>query len=114
VQHVLAGDVAAVAGAPAGAGAARPTGASHQPERAGRLLWGPLSGLTVARFAAGIVGSILLPLFLLVLAGQDEPDVGGAAIVAAVALGLTVFSELAGRQIFFRAQTAPRMPGMPQ
>jgi hypothetical protein len=27
---------------------------------------------------------------------------------------MVIVSELAGRQLFFRAQTAPRMPGVPR
>jgi DMSO reductase anchor subunit len=82
--------------------------------RAGRLLRGSLAGPATARFCAGAIGGIVLPAFLVVLSAQDEPDVRGSAIVSAIALALVVFSELAGRQIFFRAQTAPRMPGVPQ
>jgi Fe-S-cluster-containing dehydrogenase component/DMSO reductase anchor subunit len=82
--------------------------------RAGRLLRGSLSGLAVARFYGGIVGGIVLPLFLVVLASQDAPSVAGATGVAVTSLALVIGAELAGRQLFFRAQTSPRMPGVPR
>jgi hypothetical protein len=91
-------------------------GGSRDPylARAGRLLRGSLAGLAVARFYGGIVGGIVLPLFLLVLASQDAPSVAGARAVAVVSVVLVIGAELAGRQLFFRAQTSARMPGVPR
>jgi DMSO reductase anchor subunit len=82
--------------------------------RSARLLRGPLSHLAVARFYGGVVGGVVLPLFLVVLSAQGVASTAGVGVVAVVALGIAVGGELAGRQLFFRAQVAPRMPGVPR
>ena len=66
------------------------------------------------RFNGGGIGGVVLPVFLVVQSAQRTPDVTGSAVVSVVALALVVFAELSGRQIFFKAQTAPRMPGVPK
>lgn len=62
-------------------------------ERARLMLWKRLRSTTVARFGLAIAGAGLL------LIGQQLPG-----------LGLIVLGELAGRALFFRAVTAPKMP----
>jgi DMSO reductase anchor subunit len=67
---------------------------------------GDLLGVTVARFAAGAIGGVLLP--ALVVYGHAE----GRAIAVAIFV-LTLIGELCERWLFFTAATAPKMPGGP-
>jgi hypothetical protein len=64
-------------------------------KRTAILMCGDLSHLTVARFACGLAGGLLLP-------------VAGVA----AALPLCVAGEWLERHLFFAATTAPRMPGV--
>ncbi|MDY7106947.1 MAG: DmsC/YnfH family molybdoenzyme membrane anchor subunit [Actinomycetota bacterium] len=82
--------------------------------RAARLLRGPLAGVTMVRFHAALVGGIALPLLLVAVSADEVPSIGAARVAATLALVLVVVAELAGRELFFRAQTAPRMPGTPR
>jgi hypothetical protein len=66
------------------------------------------------RFHAALVGGVALPLFLAAVSADPEPSVGATRVAAGASLLLVVIAELAGRELFFRAQTAPRMPGMPR
>ena len=75
-------------------------------KRAAILMRGDLGGVTVARFAAGAVGGVLLP--ALVAAGRAS----GRAVVVLIFV-LSLAGELAERWLFFTAATAPRMPGGP-
>ncbi len=81
------------------------------PKRAARLLAGPLSGSTFARFGCGLLGGIVMPLFLWNgLAAEESRGlfllISGGMIFAACLAG-----ELLERYQFFAACAAPRMPG---
>jgi formate dehydrogenase iron-sulfur subunit len=76
-------------------------------KRIATLMTGELRAAMVLRFALGVTGGVLLPWLLLGGAFARE----SAAFVAAVALGLTLVSELFERYLFFRAAPASRMPG---
>jgi hypothetical protein len=72
-----------------------------------------LSSVTLARFAAGLLGGILMPAFLL----EHMPDAeSGAGFVQFVVTTGMLFiaclvGELLERYLFFAACAAPRMPG---
>jgi formate dehydrogenase iron-sulfur subunit len=72
--------------------------------RTARLLVGPLAGSSSARFALGSAGGIVLPLVLIALHGPR-------VLLCALTLLLVVSGELVERYQFFRAVSAPRMPG---
>lgn len=72
--------------------------------RTARLLVGPLARSTSARFASGFVGGIALPLVLITLDGRS-------VLLCALILLLVASGELVERYQFFRAISAPRMPG---
>jgi DMSO reductase anchor subunit len=77
--------------------------------RSALLMTGPLANTTLARFAAGLFGGVVLPLLLV------TPDViaaPGMTIAAATAALLACLAgELAERYLFFAATVAPKMPG---
>jgi DMSO reductase anchor subunit len=75
-------------------------------KRAAILMKGDLAGVTVARFACGVVGGVVLPAF--VALGHAD----GHGIAFAV-FALTLGGELCERWLFFTAATAPKMPGGP-
>jgi hypothetical protein len=107
-------------------------------KRSARLMIGPLSNLTLARFACGLLAA-LMPLFLLdlssPLAGGEErqvetaappgaltairqaeqDDYQAASVLEAVSIAILFAACLAGelleRYLFFAACAAPRMPG---
>jgi formate dehydrogenase iron-sulfur subunit len=72
--------------------------------RTARLLVGPLAGSTSARFAFGIAGGVLMPLVLIAIHGRH-------VVLCALTLLLVTCGELVERYQFFRAVSAPRMPG---
>jgi formate dehydrogenase iron-sulfur subunit len=76
--------------------------------RTARLLADVLYPITAARFAVGWVGGVAIPLLVLV-SGPAAGRVAGGAIV--VSFGFVLLGELLERHLFFRAATAPRMPG---
>jgi len=77
-------------------------------KRSAKLTLGPLSNATLARFACGFLGGIVMPLFLLA-----DPDRGDVTVLVIVALLFTacLAGELLERFLFFAAVSAPRMPG---
>ena len=75
-------------------------------KRTAILMRGDLGRVTLARFAAGAIGGVLLP--ALVATGH-----AGGRGVAVVIFVLTLGGELAERWLFFTAASAPRMPGGP-
>jgi hypothetical protein len=81
-------------------------------QRSARLLIGDLSRVTLARFALGALGGVLMPLFLL---AQSAAKAGAAGAEFIAATGLLFVACLAGelleRYLFFAACAAPRMPG---
>ena len=82
-------------------------------KRTAMLLCGALRGTTIARVGAGVVGGIGIPLIVAALAGRRDatPPVLGCAFLAGLALALVLAGELLERYQFFRAVSAPRMPG---
>jgi formate dehydrogenase iron-sulfur subunit len=88
--------------------------------RSARLMAGPLSNVTLARFAAGLLGGIVMPLFLLADVGWAVPTGGAQMVGTAHPTMLVIVSmlfvaclagELLERYLFFAAVSSPRMPG---
>jgi formate dehydrogenase iron-sulfur subunit len=79
-------------------------------KRSARLMAGPLSNVTLARFATGLLGGVVMPAFLL---GQPEAAAGSAihTIVVAMLFAACVAGELLERYLFFGAVSSARMPG---
>lgn len=80
-------------------------------KRSARLLTGPLSSATFARFACGTLGGIVMPLLL-----WDHLREGTAhGVFMTVAVAMLMIACLAGETIeryqFFAACASPRMPG---
>jgi len=87
----------------------------HTPmKRTAILMSNALVGVTLRRFAFGILGGIVLPSALL-LANAADPSGGfsPAFIVTSVALMflMTLLGELHERYLFFTAVVSPKMPG---
>ena len=80
--------------------------------RSAMLHTGELSRVTLARFALGILGGVLMPLFILNKTAEGE-NVAGAEFVGAAGLLFVacLAGELLERYLFFTACAAPRMPG---
>ncbi len=91
-------------------------GGSRDPRlaRSGWLLREALARTSVVRFACTAVGGVLLPLLVLSIASAPAPDLGVIRVLTGTAVISVVVGELAGRQLFFRAMVAPRMPGIPR
>jgi DMSO reductase anchor subunit len=80
-------------------------------KRTAFLLAGPLSNSTLARFACGLLGGIVMPLFLL---GEltTGTEFGPSLVISAILLLVACLAgELLERYQFFAACAAPRMPG---
>ena len=75
---------------------------------------GALSNVTMARFAAGLLGGLAMP-GLLLLSRVPAPPGQGQDLVFVVLVGLLFAACLAGelleRYLFFAAVASPRMPG---
>jgi hypothetical protein len=81
-------------------------------KRSAVLLTHELSSVTLARFALGLLGGVLMPLFLL----KQLPTLSSANLVQFTATTGLLFAacvagELLERYLFFTACAAPRMPG---
>jgi formate dehydrogenase iron-sulfur subunit len=79
--------------------------------RSAMLQAGDLSRVTLARFALGLLGGVMMPLFLL-----KQAAAGNIASVEFFAATILLFvaclaGELLERYLFFTACAAPRMPG---
>jgi formate dehydrogenase iron-sulfur subunit len=72
--------------------------------RTARLLVGALARTTLARFACGLLGGVFLPLLM-------TTSHRSSVILCALMLVLVTVGELLERYQFFRAVSAPRMPG---
>ena len=83
-------------------------------KRSARLIVGPLSNITLARFACGLLGGVMMPLFLLDMTAAGAQQTG-TSVLEAVAIATLFIACLAGelldRYLFFAASSAPRMPG---
>jgi formate dehydrogenase iron-sulfur subunit len=77
-------------------------------KRSARLMIGPLSHFTMARWSAGLLGGLVMPLLLLHNMTHQRTALAPivALLVAACLLG-----ELLERYLFFASAAAPRMPG---
>ena len=76
-------------------------------KRSAILLSGELRPVTVLRFVAGLVGTVVLPLFLVF----GAPHAGTLLVLSIIALGFAVVAELAERYLFFTAVVRHKMPG---
>ena len=83
-------------------------------KRTAWLMTGALSNVTMARFAAGLLGGLAMP-GLLLLSRVPAPPGQGQDLVFAVLVGMLFVACLAGelleRYLFFAAVASPRMPG---
>jgi hypothetical protein len=80
--------------------------------RTAKILLGPLKTWTAARAVAGAAGGVVLPLIVALLGGRAAAALG--PFIAALALlgwALVLAGEFLERELFFRAASAPRMPG---
>ena len=84
-------------------------------KRSAALLIGRLSNATLARFATGLLGGVVVPMFLLdPLTGNADPEtVVNTATVVMVAMifAACLIGEILERFQFFAAVSAARMPG---
>ena len=80
--------------------------------RSARLMLGPLANFTLARFALGLLGGVVMPLFLWnqLVNSSETVDVREAVLVGMLFTACLV-GELLERYLFFAACSAPRMPG---
>ena len=81
-------------------------------KRSARLAAGQLSNFTFARFACGLLGGIVMPLFLL----GRESSAGDPVLVIVVSMLFVacLVGELLERYLFFAAVAPSGMPGGPQ
>ena len=83
-------------------------------KRTAWLMTGALSNVTMARFAAGLLGGLAMPGLLLLSRVPASPG-QGPDLVFAVLVGMLFAACLAGelleRYLFFAAVASPRMPG---
>ncbi|MCA9054088.1 MAG: dimethyl sulfoxide reductase anchor subunit [Planctomycetaceae bacterium] len=84
--------------------------------RSAKLLVGPLSSISMARFAAGVLGGVILPLLLLTSLAAGTREQGELPVTIAVSMSFLacLVGELLERYLFFAAVAAPRMPGGPR
>jgi len=82
-------------------------------KRSARLMAGELSNATFARFACGLLGGIVMPLFLLGRTSHASPPGGDPVtmIVVAMLFLASLVGEFLERYLFFAAATSPGMPG---
>jgi formate dehydrogenase iron-sulfur subunit len=78
-------------------------------KRTAMLLRGQLAKEFVARLTAGALGGILLPLLL--LGSMTQLGSTGHLVFLGFSFGLLLAAELLERMLFFRALSAPKMPG---
>ncbi|MEQ8789596.1 MAG: DmsC/YnfH family molybdoenzyme membrane anchor subunit [Pirellulaceae bacterium] len=84
-------------------------------KRSALLMSRQLSSITLARFAAGLLGGVVMPAFVLqrLASAETSQPLALTPLLIAVAV-LVLFSligELLERYLFFAALAAPRMPG---
>lgn len=80
-------------------------------KRSALLMSGELSNVTLARFACGILGGIMMPAFLLNHQGQPLQQLIMMIIVSIMFIACLA-GELLERYLYFSAVAAPRMPGV--
>ncbi|MBX3444834.1 MAG: dimethyl sulfoxide reductase anchor subunit [Planctomyces sp.] len=79
-------------------------------KRSAMLMLGPLSNVTLARFAAGVLGGVMMPLLLL-SSQADAFARSSVLILVGMQFAACLVGELLERYLFFAAASAPRMPG---
>ena len=80
-------------------------------KRSARLLVGLLSSSTLARIACGLLGGIVMPLFLWNEMAADESRAPFVVISVGMLFVACLVGELLERYQFFAACAVPRMPG---
>src|SRR5262249_43226011 len=82
-------------------------------KRSALLMTRSLSNFTLARFAAGALGGLVMPGFLL-MSLTVKPSVGSLqqfVIITGILFLACLLGEILERSLFFTACAAPRMPG---
>jgi Fe-S-cluster-containing dehydrogenase component/DMSO reductase anchor subunit len=77
-------------------------------KRSAQLHVGPLAEVTMARFATGLLGGIVLPLLAW---QQSSSDAFARTVIVIAACVALLAGELLERYLFFAGAAAPRMPG---
>ena len=84
-------------------------------KRTAWLMTGALSNVTIARFAAGLLGGLAMPGLLLLSRVPAPPGAGPGSRLRGARGGMLFVACLAGelleRYLFFAAVASPRMPG---
>ncbi len=83
-------------------------------KRSALLLIGPLASTSFFRVATGVLGGIVMPMFLLAREHNTFTKDMPAMIMVCLAFLGCLAGELAERYQFFAAVSAPRMPGGPR
>jgi Fe-S-cluster-containing dehydrogenase component/DMSO reductase anchor subunit len=90
------------------------TRASTSLKRTALLMTGALSHVTLARFAAGVLGGLVMPGLLLLTRATTHPGQGEdlvLALLVAMLFAACLAGELLERYLFFAAVASPKMPG---
>jgi Fe-S-cluster-containing dehydrogenase component/DMSO reductase anchor subunit len=82
-------------------------------KRSALLMTRELSNITLARFAAGILGGLVMPGFLLVslASAANAVNLPQFVVITSMLFVACLVGELLERVLFFTACAAPRMPG---
>lgn len=80
-------------------------------KRSALLMSRQLSNVTLARFACGLLGGVLMPCFLLNQQMHSQHNLK-LFIAVSILFIACLFGELLERYLFFSAVAAPRMPGI--
>jgi DMSO reductase anchor subunit len=82
-------------------------------KRSALLMINELSNYTLARFAAGILGGLVMPGLLLasLTSAEGSGNVPKFAVITSMLFAACLIGEMLERALFFTACAAPRMPG---
>lgn len=80
-------------------------------KRSALLMTGSLASITIARFACGVLGGLVMPALLLRVTSETQQDPVFLVIVASMLFLACLAGELLERYLFFAAVASPRMPG---
>src|SRR5262249_42538970 len=82
-------------------------------KRSALLMTGELSSATLARFAVGLLGGLVMPGFLLLSlkTTSGNPNLPQFVVVTSMLFIACLAGELLERALFFTACAAPKMPG---
>jgi formate dehydrogenase iron-sulfur subunit len=80
-------------------------------KRSALLMIGELSNFTLARFAVGVLGGLVMPAFLLLSLSSGEQNLPQFVVVTSMLFIASLVGELLERALFFTACAAPKMPG---